>query len=139
MNIPVDQSEVLAQRDPLRIHLAGLPIPEASTALWSRIERTRQRRRLRRQLAATGAVAAVAMIAVLKLSMPDPAQVTQATAAMATAPASEPDLRAIDHQLQSAYDHAADPEQIQALWLAREHATRTAATRSIEDDRIIRL
>ncbi len=139
MNMHSEHDGQAPSTDALRLHLAGLPEPGSQADLWPRIERTRARRRVGRRIAAAGALCAVAVAGLFGLRMTAVNPGLLADAAPPATPLVSADLRMIDHQLQAAYDHAADPEHINALWHARELAASATDTRSIEDDHIISL
>lgn len=139
MNTQPNNDGTAAQLDALHRHLAGLPEPQPAPALWPRIERTRRRRQLGRRVATVCGAGVLVLGSVMALRMP-----TRDPGAFVTAAPSAPthfsaNLRAIDHQLQAAYDGAADAEQIKSLWRAREHAANSLDARSIDHDHIIRL
>lgn len=121
-------------------YLSGLPAPAATPALWARIDGTQTRRRRRRQLlGAGGAVSAVAVLAMVAVHIGRSA-VDAPIVFEANVPLAAPlDVRQIDRQLQAAYDDAADPEQINALWQARALATTPIEQENQRHEALIRL
>jgi hypothetical protein len=104
-------------------YLSALPTPAVGRDLFQRIEGTRQRRQVRRRLFA-GSVALLAFCALLLTLPTSPGPVVEALVIQPT-PATQAagaQLRAIDRQLQAAYDRGADEAQLAALWRARELA-----------------
>ncbi|MDZ4812802.1 MAG: hypothetical protein SGI99_09355 [Pseudomonadota bacterium] len=135
-------SENSIQLDPdggMRGYLSGLPVADSSAALWPRIERTRLRRRRRRLLAGSGVLGALVLLAVLMVRVPVPADAPALTREAAPVIEIAAELRDIDRSLQAAYDRDASPEQIDALWQAREFAATQINQESYHHDAIIRL
>ncbi len=136
-------SENSIQFDPdggVRGYLSGLPVADSSAALWPRIERTRLRRRRRRRLlAGSGVLGALVLLALLMVRVPVPVDAPALTLEAAPMTEIAADLRDIDRSLQAAYDRGASPEQIDALWQAREFAATQINQESYHHDAIIRL
>ncbi len=119
--------------DPLQARLAALAEPALPASLWTRVAHARQQQRTaRRRLATVGTtliVCAVALPFVLRQSpAPAPAPVAASTTVpMPAVPTGDP-LRAVDRELQRAYDRGASEQELQWLWQRRDAVARTAGT-----------
>lgn len=114
--------------DSLRAHLADLPEPVLPPALFPRIEvaRVRQRTR-RRQLLATSVMAAAMAVISLPLLHDRTAPAPEILAGVPRAPLREQPLRALDRELQHAYERGASDQELQRLWKQREALARHGA------------
>lgn len=117
------------EHDPVRRHLASLGEPPVPADLWTRIDARRTARVNRRRAAAT-AVGALALVAIaLPPMLADRADVPAPAAHPVHASAPAAPLRAIDRELQLAYDRGAPPDEIAALWVLRQAAAADPASR----------
>lgn len=113
-------------------YLRTLPTALPPPALGARIlARHRARRRRPLLLAAAAAAAAALVLAVAPRPLPP--------AAAGLEPAQLADVRALDRALQAGYARRADPEQLAALWAAREQAVDRLADPTVARPQPIRL
>lgn len=118
----------------LHARLAALPEPDLPPALWPRVRhaRTRQRERHRRLAAgATTALVLAALPMVYTRLFPPAAPVPERLAVVPRAPLHEEPLRAVDRELQHAYERGASEQELQWLWQRREALARGDAAPSL--------
>ena len=116
----------MATNDRLNRHLANLPEPPLPDALFGRIEGARRQRVQRRRwglgVAASAALAVALLPSLRPMTSDAPPTIADATVE-ATAPSVDAErlaqLRALDRDLQNAYDRGATREA-EVLWAARE-------------------
>jgi hypothetical protein len=119
----------MATNDRLHRYLERLPEPPLPQALLGRIEGERRRGLQRRRWGAAVAASAVLAVALLPAlrdgTLPTRSPVAPQPAQVAAAPSAQVDaermaqLRALDRDLQNAYDRGATHEA-EALWAARQ-------------------
>nr|WP_298152290.1 hypothetical protein [uncultured Pseudoxanthomonas sp.] len=118
----------------LHARLAALPEPELPPTLWPRVQRARTRQRERHRRLAVGAVAVLALAAlplVYTHLLPPAAPVSERFTVVPRAPLHEEPLRAVDRELQHAYERGASEQELQWLWQRREALARTSAAPSL--------
>lgn len=112
-------------------YLNSLPDPELPTGLWRKIDSRRRRRQMRSvgwAAAASLAALVVMSIAVLNGPTAPPPPARQYLAAESTSAGRDPEqawvaeIRALDQQLQAAYERGADAADVAHLWEARRLA-----------------
>jgi hypothetical protein len=116
----------------LHARLAALPEPELPPTLWPRVQRARTRQRERRRRLAVGAVAVLAALPLVYTHLlPPAAPVSERFTVVPRAPLHEEPLRAVDRELQHAYERGASEQELQWLWQRREALARSGATPSL--------
>jgi hypothetical protein len=116
-------------------YLRTLQEPAPSAGLWKRIDTRRRQRRMRRIVAVAAAASLagfVALGALLSGPVAPPSAVPSEEVAVNTdvEPAGLADVRALDRQLQAAYERGANEATVQPLWEARNRAVAELATTS---------
>lgn len=101
----------------LRHYCATLPEPEPPPALFHDLVRSRSQRRARRNAVFLSAVL-LAGASVLLLMQPRQS-VQDRTVVATAAPRVELELRAVDRELQAAYDRGASDRELARLWARR--------------------
>ena len=114
----------------IQARLAALPEPELPPALWPRIHLARVRQRERRRRVVAGGMAVLALVALpfvyTRVATP-PASSPDVFAATPRAPLHEEPLRAVDRELQHAYERGASEQELQWLWQRRQALARHGA------------
>ncbi|HEY1036449.1 MAG TPA: hypothetical protein VGE09_15850 [Pseudoxanthomonas sp.] len=115
----------------MQARLAALPEPDLPPALWPRVHLARVRQHERRKRFVAGCAAVLALVALplvyTRVSTP-PAAAPEAFAAASRAPVHDEPLRAVDRELQHAYERGASEQELQWLWQRRQSLARNGNT-----------
>lgn len=101
----------------LRHYCAMLPEPEPPPALFHDIVRTRSRQRARRDAMFLSAILLAGVSVLLLVQRPQP--VRDRTVVATAEQRIELELRAVDRELQAAYDRGASERELARLWAHR--------------------